>query len=115
MKKCWDSDPSNRPTIAILENVISEWIRYVNDIDVVGGNYIFEVSDIDNQLKNDMLEFVKTNKTLEQEQANTSIIQSHPPAHYTSRNVTEEIEKSKDVSENFVQENSELLECVVKI
>ncbi|CAB5366045.1 unnamed protein product [Rhizophagus irregularis] len=59
-----------------------------------------------------MLEFVKTNETLEQEQANTSIIQPHPQAHYTSRNVTEEIEKSKDVSENFVQENSELLECV---
>ncbi|EXX71599.1 hypothetical protein RirG_077020 [Rhizophagus irregularis DAOM 197198w] len=51
MKKCWDSDPSNRPTIAILENVISEWIIYVNDIDVVDGNYTFEVSDIDNQLK----------------------------------------------------------------
>ena len=39
----------------------------------------------------------------------------HSQACYTSRNVTEEIEKSKDVSENFVQENSELLECVVKI
>ncbi|POG68937.1 kinase-like domain-containing protein, partial [Rhizophagus irregularis DAOM 181602=DAOM 197198] len=30
MKKCWDSDPSNRPTIIMLENIISEWIRCID-------------------------------------------------------------------------------------
>ncbi|POG63276.1 kinase-like domain-containing protein, partial [Rhizophagus irregularis DAOM 181602=DAOM 197198] len=25
IKKCWDSDPSNRPTITMLEDIISEW------------------------------------------------------------------------------------------
>uniref|UniRef100_U9SFY3 Uncharacterized protein n=1 Tax=Rhizophagus irregularis (strain DAOM 181602 / DAOM 197198 / MUCL 43194) TaxID=747089 RepID=U9SFY3_RHIID len=36
-----------------------------------------------------MLEFVEANKTLVQEQANTSIMQSHPQAYYTSRKFTE--------------------------
>ncbi|POG73412.1 kinase-like domain-containing protein, partial [Rhizophagus irregularis DAOM 181602=DAOM 197198] len=31
MKKCWDSDPSNRPTITMLENIISEWIKCINE------------------------------------------------------------------------------------
>ncbi|POG77259.1 kinase-like domain-containing protein, partial [Rhizophagus irregularis DAOM 181602=DAOM 197198] len=31
MKKCWDLDPSNRPTIIMLEYTISEWIRCINE------------------------------------------------------------------------------------
>ncbi|POG78597.1 kinase-like domain-containing protein, partial [Rhizophagus irregularis DAOM 181602=DAOM 197198] len=31
MKKCWDSNPSNRPTITMLENIISEWIRCIDE------------------------------------------------------------------------------------
>ncbi|CAB4474467.1 unnamed protein product [Rhizophagus irregularis] len=81
-------------------------------------NYIYGVPDIDNQLKklkNNMLEFVKANEALVQEQANISIIQSHSQEYYTSRNVSKEIEKSKNVSESFVQEYSDLVECIVKI
>ena len=51
-----------------------------------------------------MLEFVKANKAIAQEQANPSIIQSHPQAYYTSRNLTEIL----------VQENSEYLECIIE-
>ncbi len=51
-----------------------------------------------------MLEFVKADKALIQEQANTSIIQSHLQAYYTSRNLTSEI----------FQENSDCLECIIK-
>ncbi|CAB5366226.1 unnamed protein product [Rhizophagus irregularis] len=117
MKKCWDPSPSNRPTIAILENIISDWIRCVNKYYELNRdvNYIYGVPDIDNQLKNNMLEFVKANEALVQEQANTSIIQSHSQEYYTSRNVSKEIEKSKNVSESFVQEYSDLVECIVKI
>uniref|UniRef100_U9UNJ0 Serine-threonine/tyrosine-protein kinase catalytic domain-containing protein n=1 Tax=Rhizophagus irregularis (strain DAOM 181602 / DAOM 197198 / MUCL 43194) TaxID=747089 RepID=U9UNJ0_RHIID len=106
MKKCWDSNPSNRPTITMLENIVSEWSRCINEYEHYkrnrDGNYVYNISNIDNQLKNDMLEFVEANKALVQEQANTSIIQSHPQAYYTSRNVTKEIEKSKNVNEIFV-------------
>ncbi|POG73186.1 kinase-like domain-containing protein, partial [Rhizophagus irregularis DAOM 181602=DAOM 197198] len=31
MKKCWDSNSSNRPTTIMLENIISEWIRWINE------------------------------------------------------------------------------------
>ncbi|PKY32606.1 hypothetical protein RhiirB3_450910, partial [Rhizophagus irregularis] len=36
-----------------------------------------------------MLEFVMANKSLAQEQVNSSITQSHPQAHYTSRKLAE--------------------------
>ncbi|RGB36189.1 hypothetical protein C1646_758395 [Rhizophagus diaphanus] len=55
---------------------------------VFGGGlrYNFMVPNIyDNQLEDDMVEFVEANKTLVQEQANTFIMQSHPQAYYTSR------------------------------
>ncbi|CAB5357108.1 unnamed protein product [Rhizophagus irregularis] len=118
MKKCWDSNPTNRPTIGMLENIISEWIRCINEYYEINrdGDYKFKVSNVDDQLKDDMIEFVEANKTLVQEQANTSIIQYHPQAntaiiqshsqaYYTSRRLTEIL----------VQENSECFECVIKI
>jgi serine/threonine protein kinase len=99
MKKCWDPNPSNRPTIIMLENIISEWIRCINEYYEINrdGNYSFDILNIDNQLGNDLLEFVKADKFLEQKQANTiiqshsndSIIQTHSLAYYTSRKLTE--------------------------
>ncbi|RGB21343.1 kinase-like domain-containing protein, partial [Rhizophagus diaphanus] len=78
MKKCWDSNPSNRPTIIMLEYIISEWIRCIEVYYVINsdGNYQFKSNEIDDQLENDMLEFVEVNKALAQEQENTSNIQS---------------------------------------
>jgi serine/threonine protein kinase len=98
MKKCWDSDPSNRPTIIMLENIISEWIRCIDKYYEFNrdGNYKFVVLDIDSQLKNDMLEFVKANEALVQKQVNNiSIIQSHSQAYYKSRKITEILDESK--------------------
>ncbi|CAB4373361.1 unnamed protein product [Rhizophagus irregularis] len=102
----------------MLENIISEWIRCINEYYEINrdGDYKFKVSNVDDQLKDDMIEFVEANKTLVQEQANTSIIQYHPQAntaiiqshsqaYYTSRRLTEIL----------VQENSECFECVIKI
>ncbi|CAB4380508.1 unnamed protein product [Rhizophagus irregularis] len=75
----------------MLENIISEWIRCINKFYEINrdGNYNYEVSNIDNQLKNDMLEFVEANKFSVQNQTNTSIIQYHSQAYYTSRKLTE--------------------------
>uniref|UniRef100_U9U814 Uncharacterized protein n=1 Tax=Rhizophagus irregularis (strain DAOM 181602 / DAOM 197198 / MUCL 43194) TaxID=747089 RepID=U9U814_RHIID len=75
----------------MLENIISEWIRCISEYYRINrdGNYEFVVPGINNQLKNDMLEFVEADKTLMQEQANTSIIQYHLQAYYTSRKLTE--------------------------
>ncbi|POG66278.1 kinase-like domain-containing protein, partial [Rhizophagus irregularis DAOM 181602=DAOM 197198] len=108
MKKCWDSNSSNRPTIIMLENIISGWIKYVNgyyERNTDRNCCIFIVpAGIDDQLKNDMFEFVNANKALVQEQANTSIVQSHSQACYTSRKLTEIL----------IQENSECFECLIE-
>jgi serine/threonine protein kinase len=90
MKKCWDSNPSNRPTIIELEYKISEWIRCIDQhYRISSENREFVISNIDNELRNDMLEFVKANNALVQQEANISTTQSHPQACYTSRKLTE--------------------------
>ncbi|CAB4385397.1 unnamed protein product [Rhizophagus irregularis] len=83
----------------MLEYIISRWIRCINEYYEINRdeNYRFEVSNVDNQLKNDMIEFVEANKA---GQASTSIIQYHSQAYYTSRKLTEIL----------VQENSECLD-----
>jgi serine/threonine protein kinase len=95
MKKCWNPNPSNRPTIKMLENIISEWVQCINKYYELNrdGKYKHIVPDVYNQLKNDMFEFVKANEAnLVQKQVNTPIIQSYPShsqAYYTSRKLTE--------------------------
>ncbi|RGB44227.1 kinase-like domain-containing protein, partial [Rhizophagus diaphanus] len=106
MKKCWDSDPFNRPTIIMLEYIISEWIRCINKYYEINrdGDYKYEISNIDDKLKNNMEEFVEADKFLLQKQTNTSIIQYHSQACYTSRKLTEIL----------VQEESQGLDCVIE-
>ncbi|CAB4395458.1 unnamed protein product [Rhizophagus irregularis] len=81
----------------MLENIISGWIRCINEYYEINRdeNYEYFVSDIDNQLKNDMKEFVKANKALVQEKASTSIIQYHSQAYFTSRKLTSVHEESQ--------------------
>ncbi|CAB4397254.1 unnamed protein product [Rhizophagus irregularis] len=102
MKKCWDSDPTKRPNIVIIENTISEWLRCINEYYKINGedgqkNLIL---NIDNQLKNDMYELIKANRVLTQEQA---VLQTNPQAYYTSRLLTEIL----------YQNNSECLDCII--
>ncbi|CAB4485825.1 unnamed protein product [Rhizophagus irregularis] len=103
MEKCWDSNPLNRPSIIILENIISEWNRCIDKYFIINidGNNTLDVPNVDNQLKSNILEFVKEKETLVQEQENISIIQSHPQAYYTSRKLTEIL----------IQEESEETQC----
>ncbi|GBC08409.1 hypothetical protein RclHR1_00810001 [Rhizophagus clarus] len=98
-------DPEKRPTITEFEYMISEWIRCINEYYKINrdGNHKFMPPNVDNKLKDDMLEFVKADNTLVQEQANISTtVQSHSQAYYTSRNITEIV-------------NSECLECMTEI
>ncbi|GBB98435.1 hypothetical protein RclHR1_32230001, partial [Rhizophagus clarus] len=108
MKRCWDSNPSNRPIITEIEYKISEWIRCISEYYEVNrdGVFKFMVLNADNNLINDMLEFVKANNTLAQEQVNIStIVQSHSQAYYTSRNITKVL----------VKEGSECLDCMIEL
>ncbi|CAB5388778.1 unnamed protein product [Rhizophagus irregularis] len=75
----------------MLENIISEWFRCIDEYYRINsdGYGLSVVPNIDNQLQNDMLEFIEANESLVQKQSNTSIIQYHPQACYTSRKLTE--------------------------
>ncbi|CAB4481817.1 unnamed protein product [Rhizophagus irregularis] len=90
----------------MLENILSEWNRCISECYRINGvgNYKYEVPGIYNQLKKDMLEFVEADKALMQEQANTSIIQSHLQAYYSSRKLTEIL----------VQEETQGLDCIIE-
>ncbi|PKY36832.1 hypothetical protein RhiirB3_421226, partial [Rhizophagus irregularis] len=73
------------PNIVIIENTISEWLRCINEYYKSNGEDEqprYEVFNIDNQLKNDMHEFIKANRVLTQEQDNISVLQTHPQAYY---------------------------------
>ncbi|UZO20320.1 uncharacterized protein OCT59_012746 [Rhizophagus irregularis] len=90
----------------MLENILSEWNRCISKYYKINrdGNYKYQVLGINNQLKDDMLEFVKADKALMQEQAYTSVIQSHSQAYYTSRKLTEIL----------VQEETQGLDCIIE-
>ncbi|RIA80113.1 kinase-like domain-containing protein [Glomus cerebriforme] len=108
MEKCWDADPFKRPTITMLENIISQWFRYVNEYyesSEERNGIIIEFSSIDNQLRNDVHEFVAMNKALAQEQANTSVIQLHSQSYYTS---------SRSLTKISDQKNSDCLDCIIE-
>ncbi|GBC51951.2 kinase-like domain-containing protein [Rhizophagus irregularis DAOM 181602=DAOM 197198] len=106
MKKCWDSDPSKRPTIGDLEHIISQWLKCVNryyEINEGNSNDMKPLysSDII-QFKVDIDEFIRANEASLQEQPDTSIVQSHPQSYYTSRLHTE-----------ILVQNSDCLDCMV--
>ncbi|CAB4397281.1 unnamed protein product [Rhizophagus irregularis] len=105
MKKCWDSDPFKRPNLVIIENTISEWLRCINEYYKVNGEDGQRnlVPNIDNQLKNDMYEFIKANRVLTQEQANISVLQTHPQAYYTSHSLTEILNNSECLDDYIIK------------
>ncbi|CAB4373471.1 unnamed protein product [Rhizophagus irregularis] len=91
----------------MLENIISEWIRCISDFYEINrdGIYKYIVPNVDNQLYDVMLEFVEANKSLVQEQVNTSIIQAHPQAHYISRKLTEILAQEETQGYEFAIED----------
>lgn len=112
MEKCWHSDPFKRPTIENLEYIISQWLRCINQYyelnkknggNIEDGNNDAKFLSFDMfQFKNDIFEFVKANNTLSQEKTDTSIIQFHSQAFYTSRSFTE-----------ISYQHSECLDCAI--
>ncbi|CAB4373518.1 unnamed protein product [Rhizophagus irregularis] len=93
----------------MVEDIISEWIGCINDYYILNrdGNRIFEVPNIDKKLKNDMLEFVKADKALTQEEANltqekvnTSIIQQAYSTSSTSSKIFSQ-EVFQEIDDDF--------------
>jgi serine/threonine protein kinase len=106
MNKCWDLEPKNRPTIAELEYKISKWIKCINEyyrkINNKNRIHKYKIFDIDNELENEIHEFVKANNTLVQTQINNSTIQSHSQAYYTSRNISKILSDTESLNECII-------------
>src|SRR5207248_8215080 len=80
MKLCWDSEPSKRPTLKILEQNISVWLECISLYNGMDINQSYIDLPIDLPF---LKEFEEANKDLvQQKQANISVIQSHPQAYY---------------------------------
>ncbi|PKC08409.1 hypothetical protein RhiirA5_416940 [Rhizophagus irregularis] len=86
----------------MLEDIISEWARCINYYRISSdGKYKCAIRNIDNQLQNDMLEFVKANDDLVQGRTSTSIIQYHSHAYHTSRSLTEIVNQEESQGFDF--------------
>ena len=114
MKECWNPEPAKRPTLKILENIITEWLDCFNRYEIIKGvEYIKEAdyaTNISNsQLLDIMREFSKDSMHSKQKQANTFIVQSHLQAYYKSR-LLEKVNETLIISEsNHISFNSD--EC----
>ncbi|UZO18404.1 uncharacterized protein OCT59_009718 [Rhizophagus irregularis] len=98
MKKCWDEDPSKRPSANEVLDIIEKWIYYPK------GKKIKNIKDINKELKCNIMEFI--NAPIEQN--NNIVIESHPQACYTSRLLDF---SSKEL--NDILESENLNECII--
>ena len=77
MEKCWDEDPLKRPNASEIKKILDEWISIITK------------KDIDEESKNIIMEFYKTDRILKRRQTNISDIinnnKSHSQAYHTSR------------------------------
>ncbi|CAB5361805.1 unnamed protein product [Rhizophagus irregularis] len=99
MKKCWDSNPSNRPNIIEIHELIFSFYKLYQD------DFIIDEKDKDMQFK----------KAEEYRKANLSSIKNyqtaiHPQAIYTSRLINP---ITKDLPENDDDYNSQCLDHAI--
>ncbi|PKC66966.1 hypothetical protein RhiirA1_459035, partial [Rhizophagus irregularis] len=92
MKKCWNEDPSKRPSTLEVYDVICNWIYRPHN------------NEVSEELKNNIMEFI--NAPIGH---NNLITESHPKACYTSRLLDF---TSKKLNEILESEN--LNDCVIK-
>ena len=107
MKRCWDEDPLKRPSASEVLKIIEKWVNPGEEIEKINEN-----------LKNDIMEFIeaKNNLIISEIINDKPIFKSHPQAYYTSRlldftkNLNEILEQ-EEKEKLFLQ--SECLDCIV--
>jgi hypothetical protein len=95
MKKCWDDDPSTRPSASEVLNIIKRWI------------FNTKIEDIDKELESDIMEFI--NAPIDHNKFNTK---SHPQAYYRSRLLNFTSKEVNEIQEEF--QGSKFLELKQK-
>ena len=106
MKKCWNEDPLKRPDVLDVKNTINNWYTSISN------------KGISEEARNNVLEFYKADKFLEQKQTNVSTFKtfkSHPQAYHTSRllDFTKKLDEILSQEEEQLLPQSECLDCVV--
>ncbi|GBB86458.1 hypothetical protein RclHR1_01290002 [Rhizophagus clarus] len=94
MKKCWNEDPSKRPSASEVESIIRNWVYY-SPYDINA-----------KELKSNIMEFI--NAPIEHKNL---AAKSHPQAHYTSRILDFTSEKLNEILKS---ESKNLDECMIK-
>ncbi|GET64331.1 kinase-like domain-containing protein [Rhizophagus irregularis DAOM 181602=DAOM 197198] len=108
MKKCWNENPSKRPSSKKVLNIIKKWISLSDNV---------KIEDINEELKCNIMEFI--NAPIGHN--NNLATESHPQAYYTSRLLSftskqlNEILKSRDLqvyysSRSISEKVNEILE-----
>ena len=93
MKKCWHSDPLQRPTASELKIIIQNWLDgYMGSYGINDEEKARYLETKDEQLRKDIEEFWKADKVLKERQNNPAtsnnskpVTKSHPQAYCTSR------------------------------
>jgi len=88
MKKCWDADPSKRPTIEELWDFANDTLKEIYENENLG------IGSNDNNDNND-----SSNSN------NTQVHKSHPLAYHTSRILEDDIAKFKNLKINTTDSN----------
>ncbi|CAB4422625.1 unnamed protein product [Rhizophagus irregularis] len=97
MKKCWNEDPSERPSSREVLNIIRKWIFPPHGK---------EIEEFNEELKCNIMEFI--NAPIGH---NNLAIKSHPKACYTSRLLDF---TSKKLNEILESEDSQAYDCVIR-
>ncbi len=131
MKKCWDQEPSRRPTASEIMYIIWNWYLNYGNYPMIGISSVLTLEgrkfhekhhlrDNDENFKNDVIEFKKANEILEQKQANSlitskiiNIAKSHPQAYYTSRMIDFTSELNETLGLHGVIQNIEELDNAI--
>ena len=94
MKKCWNEDPSKRPSSLEVKNIIEKWIFFSSEK---------KIEDIGEELKNNIMEFINAPPI----EYNEPITKSHPQAYYASRLLPFTSSKLNEILE------SECMYCII--
>ncbi len=76
MKRCWNENPLKRPNALEVCNIIENWYNNIH--------MNTDIKNISKELKNNIKEFYRADKSLKQMQTHILTIKSHPQAHQVS-------------------------------
>jgi len=106
MKRCWNLDPTKRPSVVEINNTIKRWMGYKSI------RNINEISD--EKLKNDIKDFWKADESLAQEVNNPIAIKNDPirKSHSQTYDTSRLLDFTGKLNETLTQEEKETIQLL---